>query len=203
MASNKRGLKTKEDIVNKILLLKKTEREGKLTAKKIRTILLKTHSESSVPKERAINNILNKNKEKIIFNDLDLEWSIGACLKYDIPSDEIYFLCYLNEFLKKPYNLGMSIREARWVAKLRSTVEPNLRKWFKRNTEKQMYYLYDIARFYSHREELCELNNTTYLDTKDIDGDLIFQKYFDEDIFASRYNFEFDELYPRKWEDEK
>jgi hypothetical protein len=174
-----RGPTTKKYIKDEILVLKKNDGDGKLSAKDIRKELLKTHPGSKyIPKERAIYNIIQKNRDKVIFEPLDAPWSIGSCEKYNIPADIIVLLVEYEQSGQPKF----TIRQARWFARLKPLVyEMSATKRPLENVlsrlQKNPAYLFDshlallaiVAREYSWLEELSQVGGVPYFDTSEID----------------------------------
>jgi hypothetical protein len=120
--SKVRGPNTPEEIKYDILLLKKADFNDKLTAKVIRTILVKLHPKSkNIPKERAISNIIQKNRDNIEFEPKDYPWTIGSCDEYNIPGDFIPILIQMQS-VAKALDRDISIRQAKWIVRLYPSV---------------------------------------------------------------------------------
>lgn len=180
-----RGPNTKKDIKDDILLLKKNDVEGKLSAKDIREKLLKIHPGSKyIPKERAIYNIIQKNKEKVIFDPIDSPWSIGSCEKYNIPADIIPTLIE-HEQVGQP---KFTIRQARWFARLKPVVyemsaakrpledclsglaQTGLVRIPAPHNDSRLALLAIITYQYAAQEQLSELEGEQYPDTSGLDS---------------------------------
>ena len=174
-----RGPKTKKDIRTDILLFKKNDVDGKLSAKDIREKLLKIHPGSKyIPKERAIYNIIQKNKEKLEFNPIDSPWSIGSCEKYNIPADIIPTLIELEQLGQPKF----TIRQAKWFAKLKPVVfemsaakRPledclsGLTLSSAPHKDSRLALLAIIAYQYAGYEQISELEDEQHPDTSDLD----------------------------------
>ncbi len=174
-----RGPNTKEYIKDDILLLKKNDVDGKLSAKAIRERLKKMHPGSKyIPKERAIYNIIQKNKEKLEFNPIDSPWSIGSCEKYNIPADIIPTLIELEQLGKTKF----TIRQARWFARLKPVVfemsaakRPledvlsGLALITVPHNDSRLALLTIITYQYAGHEQYSELGGEQYLDTSHLD----------------------------------
>ncbi len=169
-----RGLKTKESLVNEIILLKKGN--NRLTAGDIRGELLGCHPGSkSIPKERAIYKILERNKGKTIPSDLDTPWSLGSCLKYDISADAVIpiqrqLLPYEGRFL--------TIRRTRWYSILHPVIFPLLEKEYPEQLDENQWRLYQIASYYTRAEQIAEIRGEDYPDTQFLDNKFIFEQDF-------------------------
>ena len=175
-----RGPNTKEYIKDDILLLKKNDVDGKLSAKAIRERLKKMHPGSKyIPKERAIYNIIQKNKEKLEFNPIDSPWSIGSCEKYNIPADIIPTLIELEQLGKTKF----TIRQARWFARLKPVVfEMSAAKrpledalsgvelMRAPENDSRLNLLAIIVAIYAGNEQLSELHGELYPDTSHLDS---------------------------------
>lgn len=170
---NRRGPKTKENLVNEIILFKKGD--NRLTARDIRDELLGLHPGSkSIPKERAIYKILERNKDKILPSDLDNPWSLGSCLKYDISVDAV--LPIQRQLL--PYGRFLTIRRARWYSKLHAVLSPLLEKAYPQQPSQNQIRLHQIASFYTRTEQIAEINGEAYPDTRALDNTFICNQDF-------------------------
>ena len=106
-------------------------------------------------------------------SELDQPWSIGACAQYNIPPDIIPVLISLQK-LKAPGEgdgvLGkITVREARWVARLFPVAEPLVNKTFV-DDESRLWWLSVIVSSYVQRERVSEQMNEQYPNTSDLDG---------------------------------
>lgn len=61
-------------------------------------------------------------------NPLDQPWSIGACEKYGIPADMIPVLIQIQQFAQRIPRVKITIRQARWFARLYPTVQKMMTK---------------------------------------------------------------------------
>ena len=116
-------------------------------------------------------------------SELDQPWSIGACSQYNIMPDIIPTLIRLQK-LKAVYDEGespgkMTIREARWVARLYPVAEPVIDRLFK-NEEGSLWWLSLIVNGYVQRERVSEQMNEQYPNTSDLD-----RLYFASENFLS------------------
>jgi len=116
-------------------------------------------------------------------SELDQPWSIGACSQYNILPDIIPTLIRLQK-LKAIYDEGESpgnitIREARWVARLYPVAEPVIDRLFK-NEEGSLWWLSLIVNGYVQRERVSEQMNEQYPNTSDLD-----RLYFASENFLS------------------
>jgi len=170
---NKRGLKTKDYLVNEILLLKKGD--NRLTAKDIREKLVELHPNSkSIPKERAIYKILERNKDKTISSELDNRWSVGSCLKYDISLDIV--LSVHRQIL--PYDRFLTIRRARWYSTLYPILFPLLESTYPGQLEENRLRLFQITSYYSRAEQIAEIDGNDSPDTSDLDNTFLINHEF-------------------------
>lgn len=103
-----------------------------------------------------------------VFHDLDDPWSLGSLMTFNLPVDalgdllEVWKLCL-------PSGWTMTIRHARWVALLRSTMPPIDGQWL---PEQQLLVLYSWACQYALRERASEALGITN-DTRDLDAALV------------------------------
>lgn len=206
-----RGPNTKEHIKEDILLLKKNDVGGKLSVRAIREQLLKMHPGSKyIPKERAIYNVIQKNKETVIFNPIDSPWSIGSCEKYNIPAD---IISNLIAFEQLGGHFKFTIRYAKWFARLKPVVfemsaakRPledalsGVKLMRAPENDSRLNLLAIITLQYAGHEQLSELRGELYPDTSHLDT-TIFTKgdigadergepiYVDEDDFNPAFAF--------------
>jgi hypothetical protein len=105
-------------------------------------------------------------------NELEKPWSIGACSQYNIPSDIIPILIKIQKLKvveDKEGSLGeITIREARWIARLYPAVEPLISKSAFDDDRKLLWLLF-IADNYAQRERVSEQMNEQYPNTSDLD----------------------------------
>jgi len=116
-------------------------------------------------------------------SELDKPWTIGACAYYNIPSDIVPILINLQK-LKAAYDEEgslaiITIREARWVARLYPASEPVIDRLFK-NQEGSLWWLSLIVNGYVQRERVSEQMNEQYPNTSDLD-----RLYFASENFLS------------------
>jgi len=116
-------------------------------------------------------------------SELEKPWSIGACAHYNIPSDIIPILIMLQRLKAagdEEKSLGeITIREARWVARLYPAAEPVINKLAIGN-DRGLWWLYFIASGYVQRERVSEQMNEQYPNTSDLD-----RLYFGNEDFLS------------------
>jgi len=105
-------------------------------------------------------------------SELDQPWSIGACDEYNIPPDIIPILISLQKLKDKDQGESrlwkMTIREARWVARLFPVAEPLVNKAFT-DEESSLWWLSLIVSSYMQRERVSEQMNEQYPNTSDLD----------------------------------
>ncbi len=115
-------------------------------------------------------------------SELEKPWSIGACVYYNIPPDIIPILVRLQK-LKAADEEGSSgeitIREARWIARLYPAAKP-LSSKIAISSDRGLWWLYFIARGYVQRERVSEQMNEQYPNTSDLD-----RLYFGSEDFLS------------------
>ncbi len=106
-------------------------------------------------------------------SELDQPWSIGACEQYNIPPDIIPVLVRMQQFRArsefKVLQQELTIREARWFARLHPVVETLTRKQFPYDPEARLQFLPLIVSCYVQRERVSELMNEQYPDTSELD----------------------------------
>jgi hypothetical protein len=181
---NRRGLKTKENLVTEIILLKKGN--NRYTASGIRDELLRLHPGSkSIPKERAIYKILERNKDKTIPSDLDSPWSLGSCLKYGISPEVVIFI--QQQLLRYPGRF-LTIRRARWYSKLHPLLFPLLEKAYPEQASQNQIRLFQIASFNTRMEQISEINGEDYPDTRALDNTFIFTQDFSHETIKRIWN---------------
>jgi hypothetical protein len=107
-------------------------------------------------------------------NELDQPWNIGACAENNIPPGIIPILIKIQK-LRAAYNkekrsLGqITIREARWIARLFPVAEPLVNRIFD-DDENRLWWLTVIVSSYVQRERVSEQMNEQYPNTSDLDG---------------------------------
>lgn len=141
---------------------------------------------------------------------IDQPWTVGACIKYDIPAQFIPLL--LNEQKKglefktkyfdthdntqaDKFNILLTVREARWFVKLYPGIIELAKKQYPDDTQMQVNCVVVLARQYARRERVAKILGKDYPETKDIDkflmqgdlskevlGDAIFDYIFPNDM---------------------
>jgi hypothetical protein len=105
-------------------------------------------------------------------SELEKPWSIGACAQYNIPTDIIPILIKIQKLKAvedEEGSLGeITIREARWIARLYPAVEPLISKSAFDDDRKLLWLLF-IADNYAQRERVSEQMNEQYPNTSDLD----------------------------------
>ncbi len=115
-------------------------------------------------------------------SELDQPWSIGACAQYSIPADIIPVLMKMkkNRAPEDKGDLGeITIREARWLARLFPAAESLVNKTFI-DEDGQLWLLSLIVSCYAERERVSEQMNEQYPDTSELD-----KLYFGNDGLSS------------------
>ena len=116
-------------------------------------------------------------------SELEKPWSIGACAHYNILPDIIPILIRLQKLKAAGDKDGspgkITIREARWVARLYPATEPVINKIFT-NEEEKLWWLSVIVNGYVQRERVSEQMNEQYPNTSDLD-----RFYFANEDFLS------------------
>ena len=117
-------------------------------------------------------------------SELEKTWCIGACAYYNISTDMIPILIKIQK-LKAAENekegaLGeITIREARWIARLYHVAKPLISE-FPDVEENELLWLDFIASSYVQRDRVSEQMNEQYPDTTDLDS-----LYFASEDFLS------------------
>lgn len=96
------------------------------------------------------------------FADMDEPWTVGCCHKYGIPSDIIPDLI---ELIRK--ETPLTIREARWFAKLKLTVYEIAKR--KQPDASALGLTSLIAGVYARKERLSQIAGLDYANTAEID----------------------------------
>lgn len=96
-------------------------------------------------------------------SELDYLWSIGCCIRYNIPGELIPVLI---NYQKTPFPI--TIRTARWIAKIYHAVTPILKKKYPDKTLPNELRLLEIAEIYARVELMSELANK-HPDTSELD----------------------------------
>ena len=116
-------------------------------------------------------------------SELEKLWSVGACAHYNIPPGIIPILIRLQKLKvagDEQDSFGkITIREARWVARLYPAAEPVINKIFT-NEEEKLWWLSVIVNGYVQRERVSEQMNEQYPNTSDLD-----RLYFANEDFLS------------------
>jgi len=116
--------------------------------------------------------------------EIEKPWSIGACSYYNIPHDMVPLLIKMQKLMAeygddKDVPRVLTIREARWMARLYRVAEPLIRD-LPDAEENGLLWLDFIASSYVKRERVSEQMNEQYPDTADLD-----RLYFYSDDFLS------------------
>lgn len=132
--------------------------------------LLETMGEP-VPTEDTLARMISEARNKQP-SDLEKPWCIGACDYYNIPSDMIPIINEVQQLKAiehKEEPLGeISVREARWIARLYPVMKPIMSKLAMHN-ENELLWLLFIAISYAQRERVSEQINEQYPNTIDLD----------------------------------
>ena len=106
-------------------------------------------------------------------SELDQLWSIGVCAQYNISPDIIPVLIRMQQLRArsgfKVLQQELTIREARWFARLHPVVETLTRKQFPYDPEMRLRFLSLIVSAYVQRERVSELMNERPPDTSELD----------------------------------
>lgn len=175
----------KRQIRDEILFIKSSE--PGVTAKQIQNKLKKLHPTSKyIPKIRAIQKRIHDN-EDLLKNfepsELDKPFTIGCCEAYDIPSEIIPVLMEW----EPTENEKLTIREARWAAKLYAVA----RKFLYPSHIKDKGYAYQmflvnfsaVTSMYAYTERLAELKGDEYPDTTILDNTHFKKPEYKDSLF--------------------
>lgn len=120
---------------------------------------------------------------------LDTPWSIVACEQYGIPISEVPIILEywrVMECISKKRNCDMSnrlsIRRARWIARLHPLVNDTLNTKFTDNRKLYIGHLSRLADIYARREELSEMTGKP-LNTRDLDARFLRDQDISETAF--------------------
>ena len=104
--------------------------------------------------ERTYQNI--KKKLLLEFSDdpIDMLWSVGVCVKYEIPGDVIPLLLEVKRSI--PPDEILTIRTAQWIAKLHTIIKDRT----------DLSHLYYISTYYGLYERICALAQITFNTSK-------------------------------------
>jgi len=181
-----RGPKTTENIKREILRLKKINPE--ITAKEIQQKLKRKFEDSFIPKERAIAYIIQKNKDKTTFDLFDDPWTVGSCIEADISGDIIPILTSIQQKLQQENKL-LTIRLARWIAKLYPSLYPILSKECHNDQFRKESRLFECAYLYSISEQEAEIDDILYPNTSVLDDVYFNKKKYFFDMPTSHLSF--------------
>ena len=157
----RRGLKTKVNIRDEIIRLKKEK--PWISAAETRTELVANHpGAKAIPKERAIYKIWERNKEKIVPSVLDKPWSLGSNYN-DLPIEGLKQVISIQKKMLQ-HDRFLTNRRARWIAILSVLLAPI-----------DDLDLLQIASFYTRLEQLSEINDIP-LDTRDLDATFLINR---------------------------
>jgi len=116
-------------------------------------------------------------------SELEKPWNIGSCAQYNILPDIIPILIKIQKLKAaedKEGSLGeITIREARWIARLYPAAEPLISK-LAFGDDRRLLWLLFIADNYAQRERVSEQINEQYPNTSDLD-----RLYFASEDFLS------------------
>ena len=116
-------------------------------------------------------------------SELEKPWSIGACAYHNISSDIIPILIKIQKLRAAEDKEGspgeITIREARWIARLYPAAEPLIGK-LALGDDRGVLWLLFIAGSYVQRERVSEQMNEQYPNTSDLD-----RLYFGSEDFLS------------------
>lgn len=104
-------------------------------------------------------------------SELDRPWSIGACIKYNIPSEIVPVLIQLQEWVYSndalPFGT-LSIRKAKWYALLYPVLYP-MNKTSGENPFDKFLRIVIAVEQYNLKDQIAELIGKEYEDTSDLD----------------------------------
>jgi len=179
----KRGLNTKKWLKDEIILLKKSD--NKLSAREIKVELEEGDHRNSKEvknlKESTIYYILDTNKDKWVFNDLDSRWTLGSCINSTIPIEAVKYIIPVQRYLKSTGRF-LTRRRARWLSILSPTLIPLLEKM---PEDVRILRLLQIASLYNRLEQLGEI--TDDVDTDGLDEVFIINQDVSNGAIAEQW----------------
>lgn len=180
-----RGPKISQEI--RQLIISQAIHDSKMMPRRVLAIRLKEMIKSlgePTPTEDTLMRMISdaRNKQP---SEFEKPWCIGACDYYNIPHDMIPILIKMQRL--KLENAGveedtpnvLTVREARWIARLYHVAEPLIRDLFGTD-ENSLLWLDFIASSYVRRERVSEQMKEQYPNTADLD-----RLYFYSDNFLS------------------
>ena len=158
MRTRKKVADVIENQVAKLLLENK-----KYTAKELRHKVEKAIYGKYRFTERTYSNIKKKMLQSLIDKPEDELWSLGACLKYHIPTDIIPLLMEWHDI--EPF----TVRIARWAAIIHpiATTKQTLQRMYPGNL--LTAFVFHVARQYAERERIAEIMKRPFPDTLELD----------------------------------
>ncbi|MFC2060129.1 hypothetical protein ACFLTZ_03420 [Chloroflexota bacterium] len=140
---------------------------------------------------------------------IDSPWTIGCCIKYDIPTEFIPILLDEQKRILASRNdvilpedkeslrneimggLVLTIRQARWFVKLYPVVYELAKKQHPDNPRLQQGAVTVFAKQYAHRERVAEILGKDNPDTSDIDNVLMQEDVSEEQLADSIWDYTF------------
>ena len=147
-----------ENQVAKLLL-----ENSKYTAKELKHKVEKAINGKYKFTDKTYLNVKHRLQKRMSDKPEDELWSIGACLKYDIPSDIIPIL--IKQYNKEPF----TVRVARWVAIIQSIA--STRECIKRIYSGYLMdaFVFEVAKQYAEKERISEILEKPFPNTLDLD----------------------------------
>ena len=112
-------------------------------------------------------------------SELERPWSVGACSQYNIPADIVPVLIKVKQSRAREMKdldlpvIKLTIREARWFARLRPIVEALTKMRYPFDVEESLRYLQYVVTLYAEKEQVSEILNEQYPDTSKLDEILL------------------------------
>jgi hypothetical protein len=136
--------------------------------------IMKIIDTEELPGESSITKFLGQNIQNPIeidktIKDLDIPWSIGCCIEHNIPPDFIPVLLEYRKINSGSQREYLTIRKARWMARLYPTIKKYLENEAPYDFVKQILFLATVASEYASNEEAANKNKRLSSNTKTLD----------------------------------
>lgn len=120
--------------------------------------------------DRTYLNVKNKLLDDFSDDPKDKTWTIGACVKCDIPADIIPLLILSRIAGIKTGNF-LTVRTAQWIAKLYPLAleTKTIQAKYANNTAQLVLFLLAVAEQYAKKERVAEMMKEPFPDTQELD----------------------------------